>query len=47
MNGLRMFRFAKQVTIKAQLGMREMATNEIPTLLSTLNDLLLKGEPNT
>jgi phage gpG-like protein len=47
LNGMRMFRFARKVTIKPQLGMRDTVTAEIPTLLSTLNDLLLKGEPNT
>lgn len=47
LNGARMFRFAKRVVIKAQLGIRETGEKEVPTLLSTLNDLLLKGEPNT
>jgi phage gpG-like protein len=36
----RMFRFAKQITLRPRLGMRDAATAEVPTLLGRLRTLL-------
>lgn len=40
LHGLRMYRFAKRVTIKPQLGMLQAADDEVPNLLSRLSALL-------
>lgn len=40
--GVPMFVLKKQVTIPARLGMQEAAEEQVPTLLSTLNNTLLK-----
>lgn len=41
--GIPMFVLKKQVTIPARLGMQKAVEEQVPTLLSTLNDTLLKG----
>jgi len=43
LQGKQKFRFAKEVSIKPQLGMRDAAEAEIPPLLGSLNKMLLEG----
>ena len=43
LNGAKMFSFAKRVKIKAQLEMLKSGERQVPTLLSELRALLLRG----
>lgn len=43
LNGTPMFWLVKSVNIRARLKMIETATDEVPTLLSNLNDVLLQN----
>lgn len=43
LNNEAMYTFAKKVTINPSLNMIKTATNEVPTLLSNLNKVLLEG----
>lgn len=42
-DGIPMYWLVKRVTIPARLGMVQAAIDEVPTLLSNLNDVLLEG----